>query len=118
MPESALSIVTVLNVPRRLFVNFPTVIQFQPNHHGRNRYAAAITAAVVGVIGNLALWFAVHVLFARPEAEIFGLPDPTSLDWRAASIGAVAALLLFRFGRGVPTVLALSALLGMGLAEF
>ena len=78
---------------------------------------AAITAAVVGVIANLALWFAVHVLFARPEAEIFGLPDPTSLDWRAASIGAVAALLLFRFGRGVPTVLAVSALLGLGLAQ-
>ena len=78
---------------------------------------AAITAAVVGVIANLALWFAVHVLFARPEAEIFGLPDPTSLDWRAAVIGAVAALLLFRFGRGVPTVLAVSALLGLGLAQ-
>ena len=78
---------------------------------------AAITAAVVGVIANLALWFAVHVLFARPEAEIFGLPDPTSLDWRAALIGAVAALLLFRFGRGIPTVLAASALLGLGLAQ-
>ena len=78
---------------------------------------AAITAAVVGVIANLALWFAVHVLFARPEEGLLGLPDLTSLDWRAGLIGAVAALLLFRFGRGVPTVLAVSALLGLGLAQ-
>ena len=78
---------------------------------------AAITAAVVGVIANLALWFAVHVLFARPEEGLLGLPDLTSLDWRAGVIGAVAALLLFRFGRGVPTVLAVSALLGLGLAQ-
>ena len=34
---------------------------------------AAITAAVVGVIANLALWFATHVLFARLGA--YGLPD-------------------------------------------
>ncbi len=74
---------------------------------------AAITAAVVGVIANLALWFAVHVLFARPEAGDFGLPDVMSLDWRAAIIGAGAALLLFRFKRGVFEVLALAALGGL-----
>ena len=78
---------------------------------------AAITAAVVGVIANLALWFAVHVLFARPEAELFGLPDVTSLDWRAALIGAGAALLLFRFKRSVIEVLAAAALAGLVLAQ-
>ena len=78
---------------------------------------AAITAAVVGVIANLALWFAVHVLFARPEAEVLGLPDVTSLDWRAALIGAGAALLLFRFKRGVIEVLGLAALAGLALAQ-
>ncbi len=76
---------------------------------------AAITAAVVGVIANLALWFAVHVLFLRPEAEIFGLPDVTSLDWRAAAIAVLAALLLFRFRRGVIEVLGASALAGLAL---
>ncbi len=79
---------------------------------------AAITAAVVGVISNLALWFAVHVLFARPEAEIFGLPDLTSLDWRAALIGVLAALLLLRVKRSVPEVLGVSALLGLAFAQF
>ena len=79
---------------------------------------AAITAAVVGVIANLALWFAVHVLFTRPQTARFGLPDPTSLDWRAALIGALAALLLLRFKQGVPAVLGVSALLGLVLAQF
>ena len=78
---------------------------------------AAITAAVVGVIANLALWFAVHVLFARPEAEVFGLPDVTSLDWRAAVIGLGAVLLLFRFKRGVMEVLGAAALAGLLLTQ-
>jgi chromate transporter len=77
---------------------------------------AAITAAVVGVIANLALWFAMHVLFARPEAGRFGLPDATSLDWRAAAIGTASALLLFRFKRSVFEVLAMAALGGLALS--
>jgi chromate transporter len=45
---------------------------------------AAITAAVVGVIANLSLWFALHVLFASvPETGIgplqLSLPDPGTL---------------------------------------
>ena len=76
----------------------------------------AITASVVGVIANLALWFGLHVLFARPETEMFGLPDVTSLDWRAALIGVGAALLLFRFKRGVIEVLGAAALAGLVLA--
>jgi len=78
---------------------------------------AAITASVVGVIANLALWFALHVLFARPEAELFGLPDVTSLDWRAALIGGSAAVLLFRFKRNVIEVLGLAALAGLPLSQ-
>ena len=78
---------------------------------------AAITASVVGVIANLALWFALHVLFARPEAELFGLPDVTSLDWRAALIGGAAAVLLFRFKRNVIEVLGLAALAGLALSQ-
>jgi chromate transporter len=77
---------------------------------------AAITAAVVGVVANLALWFAVHVLFARPEAEMLGLPDITSLDWRAALIAIIAALLLFRFKRSVFAVIGAAAVAGLLLA--
>jgi chromate transporter len=74
---------------------------------------AAITAAVVGVIANLALWFALHVLFTRMLPS--GLPDVASFDWRAALIAVIAALMLFRFNRGVLSTLAVSALLGLGL---
>lgn len=74
---------------------------------------AAITAAIVGVIAHLAGWFAIHVLFRQPEAGAFGLPDPTSLDWRVAAIGAGAAVLLFALKRGILEVLGAAALAGL-----
>lgn len=83
---------------------------------------AAITAAVVGVIANLSLWFALHVLFARLSnvragpAELL-VPDVTSLDWRAAAIAVIAALLVFRLNQGLVRVLAICALLGLGLSR-
>ena len=75
---------------------------------------AAITAAVVGVIANLALWFALHVLFARMLAS--GLPDPASFDWRAGLIAVLAGLMLFRLKRGVALTLAICAMLSLGLS--
>ncbi len=75
---------------------------------------AAITAAVVGVIANLALWFALHVLFMRMLAS--GLPDIASFDWRAGLIAGVAALMLFHFRQGVLLTLAVCAALGLGLS--
>lgn len=75
---------------------------------------AAITAAVVGVIANLALWFALHVVF-RVVGPL-GLPVWASVDWRAALIAVGAALLLFRLKRNVLEVLALSALAALALS--
>ncbi len=77
---------------------------------------AAITAAVVGVIANLALWFALHVLF-RTVSEA-GLPVLSSLDWRAASIAVGASLMLFTLKRGIMPTLALSAAAGLALSAF
>ena len=75
---------------------------------------AAVTAAIVGVIGNLALWFALHVLFARTvRLGSAALPDLASLDWRAAALAALAAVLVFRLKWNLIAVLALSA--GSGL---
>ena len=57
----------------------------------------AITAAVVGVIANLALWFALHVLFdvVQPEALLsVPLPDPASFQPRAALLTLLAAVLI------------------------
>ena len=78
---------------------------------------ATITAAVVGVIANLALWFAMHVLFTR--MSLSGLPEWASFDWRAGAIALVAAVMLFRFNRGVLLTLGTCAALGLtlGLAQ-
>lgn len=61
---------------------------------------SAITASIVGVIANLALWFALHVLFARLGEVRIGsavalIPEWASLDWRAALLSAAALLLVF-----------------------
>ncbi len=83
---------------------------------------AALSAAIVGVIANLSLWFALHVLFGDVRRVHAGpvrsfLPDPASLDWRAALIAAGAALLIFGFKRNAIQVLLLSALAGLGLSQ-
>ncbi|EAQ01058.1 chromate transporter [Pseudooceanicola batsensis HTCC2597] len=72
---------------------------------------AAITAAVVGVILNLSLWFALHVLFRRVE-DVRGLtlPDPASFDLFAASLTCLAAGLLFGLRTGLMVALPVMAL--------
>lgn len=67
---------------------------------------SAITAAVVGVIVNLALFFAYHVFWPQGFAGAF--------DGVAAVIGALALLALFRFKLGVIPVIAACAVLGLG----
>ncbi|HJT07219.1 MAG TPA: chromate efflux transporter [Stellaceae bacterium] len=76
---------------------------------------SAITAAVVGVILNLALWFALHTLFhAVDERHAWGLvlqvPQWATLDLAALVLAVAAMLALFRFKLGmIPTLLACSA---------
>ncbi|MBX9885558.1 MAG: chromate efflux transporter [Novosphingobium sp.] len=77
---------------------------------------AAITAAVVGVIANLALWFALHVLFRSVSPA--GLPDLPSLDWRATLIAAGAAVMLLALNRGILPTLAIAAAAGFALSAF
>ena len=89
-------------------------------HIGRNpRLAAAlaaITAAVVGVILNLSLWFGLHVLFGRVErmAGWFSpwLPDWAALDWVSLALSLAAAILLLRFHFGIVKTLALAGAAG------
>jgi chromate transporter len=78
--------------------------------HGELKFTApltAITAAVVGVILNLALFFAQHVLW---PAGLGG-----RLDWAAAAIAVAAAIALFRFNRGVIETLLACAAIGLAL---
>ncbi len=76
--------------------------------HGKLSFTApltAISAAVVGVIANLGLFFAYHVFLPH------GLGG--SISWISMVICGFAAIALFRFQRGVLSVLAGSALAGL-----
>ncbi|MFC3069837.1 chromate efflux transporter [Phenylobacterium soli] len=74
---------------------------------------AAIGAAVVGVILNLAVWFALHVLFARMvpiPGLALQLPDLASLNLASGLLTLVAAVAAFRFKVGmIPLLVASSA---------
>jgi chromate transporter len=61
---------------------------------------AAITASVVGVIANLSLWFALHVIFARVSDMQLGpfslqWPDLASINWITFALAAFAGWLVF-----------------------
>ncbi len=79
---------------------------------------SCITAAVVGVVLNLAVWFAAHTLFGAVtnRAWIGGsLPVPqwSTLDVAAIAISLAAAVMIFVLRRGILTTLAVSAALGI-----
>ena len=81
---------------------------------------SAITAAVVGVILNLAAWFAIHTLFHEvARVRAFGLafdaPRLSSADPAAVALALGAALALFFFNTGVAATLAICAAAGAGL---
>ncbi len=83
---------------------------------------AALTAAVVGVIANLSVWFGLHVLFAAVNRTEWGLlriqwPDPASFDWRAGVLSAAAALMLFALKWSIFRMLAILAVAGWALAR-
>jgi chromate transporter len=74
----------------------------------------AILAAVVGVIANLSLWFALHLLFAHLAPAAIGpvqilLPDLASIRPLALALSLLSALLLLRLHQPLWRVLALSA---------
>jgi len=82
---------------------------------------AAITAAVVGVILNLSLWFALHVIFQKRIEMGAGpfhleVPDIANLDLAALSLAALAAFLLFVRHAGIAATLTISALASLLLS--
>jgi chromate transporter len=77
----------------------------------------AITAAVVGVILNLSIWFALHTLFretmpVRSFGLSFDMPVLSSIDVAALILAVAAATAIFRFNIGMLTVLAGSCAAG------
>ncbi|MEX0853496.1 MAG: chromate efflux transporter [Bauldia sp.] len=101
-----------------IFLGAPYVERLRGNQR-LSAGLAAITAAVVGVILNLAIFLSLHVLFGRVGVLSVGPFRPawpvwSTLDPTALALFAVAAVALFRFKAGIVVTLALSS--GLGLA--
>jgi chromate transporter len=80
-----------------------------------------VTAAVVGVIANLALYFAVHTLFSETSTASAGpvalvVPVWSAYSWPALVVAAAAMALVFRLRWSVLRTLGVCALLGLGLS--
>lgn len=105
-----------------IFVGAPYVEALRGNR-AISAALAAVTAAVVGVIANLALWFALHVLFGATQTVAFaGLrleaPVLSSLNGIAAAIALAAAIAMLRFRLGTLPTLAFGALAGLATLFF
>jgi chromate transporter len=99
-----------------IFLGAPYVEALR-GHRSLSAALSAITAAVVGVILNLSLWFGLHLVFRRLDERHAGalryfVPDLASLDAPALVLASLAMLALFRFKLGLPKTLATCALLG------
>jgi chromate transporter len=121
---ASLLVTWVTFVPSFLFVLLGA--PYMERLRGNRSLSAAlsgITAAVVGVIANLGVYFAVHTLFSD-TVDVdrgplsFELPDLTTLRPVPLAIALVAALLIFRFKWSVLRTLGVCAVLGLaaGLA--
>jgi len=85
-----------------------------------NGALSAITAAVVGVVLNLAIWFALHTVFrevipVRRYGFDFDMPRITSVDLWALALSAAAIIAIFRFKVGMITTLAACSAAGIVL---
>ncbi|MDA9443567.1 chromate transporter [Bradyrhizobium sp. CCBAU 51745] len=102
-----------------IFVGAPYIERLRGNT-GLAGALSAITAAVVGVILNLSIWFALHTLF-RETVPVhafpldFDRPVLTSVDLPALVLSIAAATAIFRFKLGMLTVLAGSCAAGVAL---
>jgi chromate transporter len=83
-----------------------------------NAAMTSITAAIVGVVLNLAVWFALHTIFGSVgEAHFYGvhlhIPVWATVNVPSMFIAGVAMLAIFRFKLGVVTTIAFSAMIGI-----
>ena len=98
-------------VPSILFVvlGAPYVERLRANR-SLSAALSGITAAVVGVIANLASWFTLHVLFSRHTPR--GLPELDSVQWLPAALTLIALVLTFALRRGLGFTLLVCSALG------
>jgi chromate transporter len=103
-----------------IFLGAPYVERLR-NNAAISGALTGITAAVVGVIANLAVYLALHTLFAASTSVRWGparldLPDPGTLRPVALAITIAAAVMIFRLRWPVPRTLGACALLGVAAA--
>ena len=102
-----------------IFAGAPYVERLRANR-ALSGALAAITAAVVGVILNLAIWFAIHAIFRETRRVSWGVvsfdaPVIASLDVWALLLAAAAILAMFRFHVGMAATLAGACAAGLAL---
>ncbi|MFO0819837.1 MAG: chromate efflux transporter [Pirellulales bacterium] len=100
-----------------IFLGAPYIDRLRSNQR-LTAAMSAITGAVLGVVANLGLWFALHTLFGQVEQRSYGLVRwlaPDLAAWRPLETGiaAVAMLLLFATRRGLGQTLLACAALGV-----
>lgn len=102
-----------------IFTGAPYIewISSQPRLKGTLK---AISAAVVGVILNLSLWFALHVLFGKVTREQMGpvtlwRPDFSTIEWLALAVFLLVCFLTFRLHWGIIKILLVASILGAAL---
>ncbi|MCG8490886.1 MAG: chromate efflux transporter [Sneathiellales bacterium] len=105
-----------------IFLGAPYVERLRENEALRDALTV-ITAAVAGVILNLAIWFGLHVLFRELTVETFGflhlnVPTWSSFDILSAGLSVLALIAVFRFKMGMLPLIGAAALAGMALAVF
>jgi len=102
-----------------IFVGAPYIEKLR-NVAGLNAALSAVTAAVVGVILNLAIWFAIHTIFSaavqiKAWPLAFDAPVLSSLNPWALGLTLAAALAIFRLNWGMIPTLASSCGAGVAL---
>jgi chromate transporter len=100
-----------------IFVGAPWIEYLRGNLQ-LNAALSCITAAVVGVILNLACWFALHTMFGQVGATHLGpfhlsVPIWSTIDWAGLVLAAGASIALIRYRIGV--LWTLITCLGLGM---
>ena len=95
-------------------------IEWISNQPRLNGALKAITAAVVGVILNLSIWFALHVLFSKVNREQLGpltlwRPELATIEWLAVALFLVSCVLAFRLHWSIIKILLVASVLGAAL---
>ena len=102
-----------------IFLGAPFIEKLRDNK-ALNAALSSITAVVVGVVLNLAIWFAIHTIFRevqpiRTLGLVFDAPVFASVNLWALVLSTAAALAIFRFKVGMIPTLAACCVSGIGL---